>query len=59
MIVDTERTGPVVRVLVAGTHEDDVVDEAREHLGTDALADAVYWPEGRVWEVIFGVGDLA
>lgn len=73
-ITETETTGPVVRVWVAGIPEAfaaagdgtefDVLEGealglAKESLGTDALAETVYHDESGLLEVIFEAGDLA
>jgi hypothetical protein len=71
-IIETETTGPVVRVWVGGvaaySAEVDVpswdleaaaLSEAREHLGTTALADIVFHLAADAYEVIFEAGDLA
>ena len=57
-IVETERTGPVVRVWLEDAEEAGAADAARDHLGTDALPEVVDHGAGR-FEVIFDGGDLA
>lgn len=73
-ITETERTGPVVRVWVAGVAEefaaredglepwqleDEALTIAKESLGTEALATIEYHMAADVFEVIFEAGDLA
>lgn len=70
-INETEKTGPVVRVWVAGVAdtaaerdvpswdlEAEALSEAREHLGTCATADIVFHLAADSFEVVFEAADL-
>lgn len=59
MVVEVERTGPVVRVwILADGDEEKAREGAAEHLGTDALPEVVHHVDSGVFEVIYEAGDL-